>query len=130
MTTIESTQAKLRAIAAQFLVLNLEQACAFYTERLGFRLAFVYDDFYAGVERDGMTLHLKLWDEPDPSRAFKKRGEHLDVYITTDNIDALYEEYQGRGVSFLQPLEARPWGTREFAVEDNSGYILYFGQEA
>jgi uncharacterized glyoxalase superfamily protein PhnB len=124
------TGAKLITLAPQFLVLDLQAACAFYVEKLGFRVAFTYDDFYAGVERDGIRIHLKLSDTPDPSRQAKQREDHLDVYITVEDVAALYAEYQSRGVTFAQPLETRPWGMREFVVWDNSGYILYFGQNA
>src|SRR5579871_4901924 len=122
------TEAKLTAITPQFLVLDLQAACAFYVEKLGFRVAFTYGGFYAGVARDGITIHLKLSDGPDPSRQAKQRDDHLDVYITVDDVAALYAEYQSRGVRFAQPLETKPWGMREFVVWDNSGYILHFGQ--
>ena len=121
--------ASLRSVAPQFLVLDLKAACAFYEEKLGFRVAFIYGDFYAGVERDGIMIHLKLADAPDPSRKVKQRDDHLDAYIAVDNVAALYEEFESRGVKFAQPLASKPWGTREFVVWDNSGYILYFGQE-
>src|SRR5262249_52965597 len=114
----------------QFLVLDLQAACTFYVEKLGFRLAFTFDDFYAGVERDGIMIHLKLSDTPDPGRLVKQREDHLDVYISVEDVEALYAEYQSRGVRFAQPLEVKPWGKREFVVWDNSGFILYFGQDA
>jgi uncharacterized glyoxalase superfamily protein PhnB len=91
-------------------------------------VAFTYSDFYAGVERDEVVIHLKRSDEPDPSRAFKRQGEHLDAYVTVEDVDALYEEYRSRGVPFARPLETTAWGTREFVVIDPDGYILYFGQ--
>jgi uncharacterized glyoxalase superfamily protein PhnB len=122
------TEAKLITLAPQFLVLDLQAACAFYVEKLGFRIAFTYGDFYAAVERDGITIHFKLSDEPDPSRQAKQREDHLDVHITVDDVTALYAEFQSRGVMFAQPLETKPWGMREFVVWDNSGFILYFGQ--
>ena len=125
-----STAAKLINIAPQFLVLDLQAACDFYLEKLGFRVAFTYGDFYAGVERDGITIHLKLSDTPDLCRQAKQQDEHLDVHITVDDIEALYAEFQSRGVSFAQPLETKPWGLREFVVWDISGFILYFGQNA
>ncbi|HLV82022.1 MAG TPA: VOC family protein [Chthonomonadaceae bacterium] len=118
------------SVAPQFLVLDLQAACAFYVEKLGFRVSFTYEGFYAAVERDGVTIHLKLSDAPDPSRQIKQRDEHLDLYIIVDDVAALYAEYQSRGVEFAQPLETKPWGMREFVVWDNSGFILHFGQEA
>jgi catechol 2,3-dioxygenase-like lactoylglutathione lyase family enzyme len=120
--------AKLEAITPQFLVLDLNRVCAFYREKLGFEIAFVYGDFYAGAERDGVTIHLKLSDHPDPSREFKRRNEHLDAYIATEDIESLYREYQDRDVPFLKAIETTDWGTREFAVRDPEGYILYFAQ--
>ena len=123
-------EAKLVTIAPQFLVLDLQAACDFYVTKLGFRVAFAFGDFYAAVERDGILIHLKLSDEPDPSRQVKQRDEHLDVYITVDNVEGLYAEFQSRNVVFAQPLATKPWGMREFVVWDNSGYILHFGQAA
>lgn len=130
MTTVALSPAKLRSLAPQFLVLDLQEARAFYQDKLGFQVEFAYQDFYASVQRDGITIHLKLSDEPDPSHAFKHQNEHLDVYISTDNIEVLYAEFQSRGVNFLKPLHTTEWNTREFVVQDNSGYILYFGQTA
>ena len=124
------SNAHLRAVAPQFLVVDLAAACAFYVERLGFRVAFVHEGFYAAVERDGITLHLKLSDDPDPAREFKRRGEHLDAYFAVDDVAALYAEYEGRGTTFAQPLTATPWGTQEFVVHDPDGFILYFSQAA
>ncbi len=124
------TGARLISIVPQFLVLDLQAACAFYVEKLGFRVAFTFGDFYAGVERDGIMIHLKLSDTPDPGRQTKQREDHLDVYINVDDVAALYAEYQSRGVMFAQPLEVKPWGMREFVVWDNSGFILHFGQNA
>jgi uncharacterized glyoxalase superfamily protein PhnB len=125
-----TTGARLTSIVPQFLVLDLQAACTFYAEKLGFRVAFIYDDFYAGVERDGVMIHLKHTDTPDPCRQAKQLQEHLDAYINVDDIAALYAEYQSRGVSFAQPLETQPWGKREFVLYDADGFILYFGQDA
>ncbi len=130
MTSTVLPEAKLTAITPQFLVLDLQEACNFYVEKLGFHVAFVYGDFYAGVRRDGITIHLKLSDTPDPSRHAMQHDGHLDAYITVDNVAALYAEYQSRDVTFAEPLETKPWGMREFVVWDNSGYILHFGQDA
>jgi len=124
------TEAKLVAISPQFLVLDLQAALDFYVDKLGFTVAFIHGDFYAGVRRDGILIHLKLSDMPDPGRPMKQREEHLDAYIDVDDVESLYAEFQRRGVTFAQRLETKPWGKREFVVWDNSGFILYFGQDA
>ena len=51
--------ASITAAAPQFLVDRLDDALAFYEQRLGFARNFVYEDFYAGVSRDGAVIHLK-----------------------------------------------------------------------
>ena len=96
MTDAVQARAHLKALSPQFLMLDLEAAVAFYTEKLGFTVEFTYGDFYVSVQRDGITLHLKLSDDPDPNRAFRKQGEHLDAYIETDDVEVLFSEYQGR----------------------------------
>jgi len=119
---------RLRSIIPQFLCLDLIRSRRFYCERLGFEFLFQYEDFYAAVGRDGLTIHLKLSDEPDPSRTFKREHEHFDVYFEVQDIDAAYEEFSTAGVVFDHNLHRTPWGTREFTIADPDGYILYFGQ--
>ena len=87
------TEAKLTAITPQFLVLDLRAACTFYAEKLGFHVAFTYSDFYAGVERDGVTIHLKLSDSPDPSRQAKQRDSHLGATGNTINKELCAAKY-------------------------------------
>lgn len=125
--SLEAT-AKLVAIIPQFLVTDLKAACAFYRDRLGFVVSFIHQDFYAGVTRDGVMIHLKLSDVPAPDRTFIKENEHLDVYIKVENVAELYREFRASGAPIIRPLESTAWGTSEFVVEDLAGYILYFGE--
>ena len=37
---------------------------------LGYKIAFRYEDFYAGLDIGGQVLHLKLITEADPSIEF------------------------------------------------------------
>ncbi|HLJ57065.1 MAG TPA: VOC family protein [Chthonomonadaceae bacterium] len=122
------SECTVERLSPQFLVRDLDAAIAFYRDMLGFDVAFVFGGFYAGVERGGASIHLKHSDEPDPSHEYKRRHEHLDAYVRVRNIDALSAELAGRGVALLSPLAATEWGTREFALADADGYILYFGE--
>ena len=49
----------IKQITPLLLVSDLERAIAFYVQQLGFTLAFIYEDFYAGIEKDGHPIHLK-----------------------------------------------------------------------
>jgi len=121
---------RLRAIAPQLLVDDLEAAIAYYRDRLGFSLNFSYGGFYAGVSRDGVLVHLKCAPKTQSDRAHRREHEHLDAYVAVTGVEALYAELQSRGARILKPLGTRPWGHTDFYVEDADGYILCFSEEA
>ncbi len=120
--------ASISTAAPQFLVSRLSDALAFYEERLGFDREFVYEDFYASVSRGGATIHLKCAPRLDAERAHRKSGGHLDAYLAVSGVGELHDEFIARGAQILKPLEERPWGTRDFYVEDPDGYILCFSE--
>jgi len=118
----------IRAIVPQFLVDDLDRAVAYYRDRLGFTVDFTYDDFYAGISRDGCAIHLKEAGKLAEERAHRKREEHLDAYIDVTGIQDLYADLQRRGAKVTRPLEERPWACLDFYVEDADGYILCFSE--
>ena len=120
--------ASITAAAPQFLVKRLEDALAFYEQRLGFSRDFVYEGFYASVSRDRAVIHLKCAPKLEAERAHRRSGEHLDAYLAVSEVGELYDELVGRGAPITRPLEQRPWGTRDFYVEDPDGYILCFSE--
>ena len=97
---------------------------------LGGSLEFRHEDFYAGIRLGGRVIHLKLVDEPDPSIEFVREGEHFDLYLETDDIDAAAEAVQRNGVRLTRSVCETAWGTREFTIEDDQGHTLYFGARA
>jgi uncharacterized glyoxalase superfamily protein PhnB len=120
--------ATIFAATPQFLVDRLDDALAFYQQRLGFECAFVYEDFYAGVSRDGAMIHLKCAPKLPAERAHRKSEEHLDAHLAVSGVSELHDELVRRGAPIFKPLEQRPWGARDFYVEDPDGYILCFSE--
>ncbi|MEE9609070.1 MAG: VOC family protein [Myxococcota bacterium] len=120
----------IKTAAPQFLVNDLDEAIAFYKERLGFTTDFVYGDFYAGVSRDGAVIHLKCAPKLDAERTHRKSGEHLDAFLSVSGVTELHEELTSRDVPITKPLEKRPWGELDFYIEDPDGYILCFSEAA
>jgi uncharacterized glyoxalase superfamily protein PhnB len=47
-------------------------------------------------------------------------------WIFAADIDATYEELRSRGARIVEPLEKKPWGLRQFTVEDIDGNRFYF----
>jgi uncharacterized glyoxalase superfamily protein PhnB len=119
----------LTGIAPQFLVDNLDQAIAYYVDKLGFELDFRYQSFYAAVRRDGFAIHLKEAPKLAAEREYRKQNEHLDAYISVSGIRGLFSELEMRGAQVLKPLEQRPWACLDFYVEDRDGYILCFSEQ-
>jgi uncharacterized glyoxalase superfamily protein PhnB len=118
----------ISAAAPQFLVDRLGDALAFYEQRLGFERDFVYEDFYASVSRDGAVIHLKCAPKLQAERAHRRSEEHLDAYLAVSGVRELHDEFVRRGAPIVKPLEQRPWGQRDFYVEDPDGYILCFSE--
>jgi len=124
----DNTAPRIERIAPQFIVDDLDRAIAYYRDRLGFSVDFVYDSFYASVSRDGFPIHLKHWEKPPGQREYRKDNEHLDAYISVSGIAGLFDELQTRGAKIIRPLEQRPWACVDFYVEDPDGYILCFSE--
>ena len=121
--------AQITGIAPQFLVDDLDRAVAYYRDRLGFELDFIYESFYASVSRNGFAIHLKHAPKLAAERAHRKQNEHLDAHVSVTGIPGLFEELQTRGADVVKPLEERPWACVDFYVEDPDGYILCFSEQ-
>lgn len=130
MTRVALESARhLMGIAPQFLVNDLDQAIAYYCDKLGFDLDFVYQSFYASVKRDGFAIHLKHAPRLAGDREHRKLNEHLDAYISVSGIRALFAEFERRGAQVIKPLQERPWACIDFYVQDADGYILCFSEQ-
>jgi catechol 2,3-dioxygenase-like lactoylglutathione lyase family enzyme len=121
--------AQITGIAPQFLVDDLDRAVAYYRDRLGFVLEFVYESFYASVSRDGFAIHLKHAPKLAAERAHRRQNEHLDAHVSVSGIRDLFTELETRGADVIKPLEERAWACVDFYVEDPDGYILCFSEQ-
>jgi catechol 2,3-dioxygenase-like lactoylglutathione lyase family enzyme len=118
---------QLNYIAPVFQVADLERSLAFYRDRLGFGIEFVYGHFYAGVRRDECWIHLKCAPPTLRDQAAFEQNEHIDASISVKDASALSASFAARGVSFVVPLREMPYGA-EFYVRDPDGYVLGFVQ--
>ena len=117
----------LSYIAPVLRVSDISRSLAFYRDRLGFAVEFVYESFYAGVCRDGCHIHLKCSAPPPRDQTAFEREEHIDIYISVPSAETLSERFASAGVAFVVPLRHMPYGT-EFYVRDPDGYVLGFVQ--
>ena len=103
--------------------LDIPVSVQFYEDKLGFRRTFC-DEGYGIVIRDHIPIHFWHCDD----EIFPK---NTSCYIYLESgVDELFEEYEPHDV--IHPnskLENHPWGMREFAILDNFGNLIRFGQE-
>src|ERR1700724_481288 len=50
-------------------------------------------------------------------------------WVFVEDIDATYDELKSSGANIVEPLEKKPWGLRQFTVEDLDGNRFYFHQD-
>lgn len=123
----------LVSISPFFIVKDLNASIAYYVERLGFQLAFMRpadDPYYASVSRDGIAIMLKAIVPsvlPCPNHT-RHEWARWDAYIYTLDPDALFDEFNQRGASFVKTLSFIDEGLWGFELTDTDGYVLAFFQ--
>ena len=124
----------LTSTEAQLFVGDIKASCDFYTDKLGFTVAFIYGDppYYGQVTRDHARLNLRMVCEPVFTDV--REREHLLsaslTVATADEIKQLFLSYQAAGVPFHQTLKKEPWGARTFIVTDPDGNLILFAGPA
>ena len=124
--------AKLTGLRSMLEVFDMDETIAFY-ERLGFTLVGSMGEpkpFWAQVRRDDVALMFSWEDahthddgsvhEPNPTMSGA-------LYISVDDVDALFAEVRDRVKEFDAEPTTQPHGMREFAVTDPNGYHVIFG---
>jgi hypothetical protein len=128
MANAEKGRAKLRNSTTVFLVGNIEAAMEWY-KQLGFQPEY-FPPGFAILRRDEIEIFLQQQPEyvapDDPGR---REREAWNVYIVTDNVKALYQEYSALpGVKISRPLCLQEYGMMEFDVMDLNGHRIVFAQ--
>jgi predicted enzyme related to lactoylglutathione lyase len=127
MSTISS--ARIKNMSPQLLVADIEKSIAFYTEKLGFKVDFRYEDFYAGISKNGYSIHLKTCGKPGIETKQKRKVEDdVDIIFSVEGIEEMYEKVVNKTVEIVQPLHEMSYGN-EFYIADPDGYIIAFLEE-
>jgi catechol 2,3-dioxygenase-like lactoylglutathione lyase family enzyme len=106
-----------------FSVRDLDEAIAYYTERLGFALAWSWGSppVRVGVRLGAVEFQLVC----DPTLP---EGGQSTVYCHMRCLDLYYAACRERGAQIALELGDRPWGARDFRVLDPSGNRLGFAE--
>lgn len=105
---------------------DLSDSIEFYTKTLGFRCArFSVQWGWAHLTRDQVGLMLASPTDHEERGTAAFTGS---FYFKTDDVDGFWQTLKDRA-HICYPIETFEYGLREFAIYDNNGYILQFGQE-
>ena len=121
-------------IAPDFIVDDVVTTADFYRDSLG----FAYERFWGEpprfcmVYRSGIVImlsQLEITGVMRPNRIADPEGGAWDAYVWIEDADALYAEFQAKGVKIVRAICNQPYGCRDFDIEDINGYRLCFGQD-
>ncbi|WP_146448143.1 VOC family protein [Bythopirellula polymerisocia] len=123
--------ANLLSVAPVLLVCDVVAAANYYREKLGFS----YDRFWGEpanfcmVRRDNLTVMLS---QVDPGTKLVPNWQVVDkmwdAYFWVDNVETLYAQYQKSGAQIDYTLHLKPYGVKEFGIQDLDGHDIAFGQ--
>ncbi|HJU90201.1 MAG TPA: VOC family protein [Gemmatimonadaceae bacterium] len=99
---------------------DVQRAADYYITKLGFKPGFTWGDppTIAGVNLGSVQLFLER-GTPSPNGC--------SVYFVVGNADQLYAFQHESGVEVVEAPGDRPWGIRDYTVQDLHGYRLTFG---
>jgi catechol 2,3-dioxygenase-like lactoylglutathione lyase family enzyme len=105
---------------------SLTRTIAFY-QRLGFEGELLAAGTYAILTRGALELHF--FPHPDLVPAECYAGAYLRVAAVDPlHVALLSAGLPTLGIPRMEPVEDKPWGMREFALIDEDGNLVKFGQ--
>lgn len=113
----------INQITPLLLVSDLELAITFYVRQLGFKVTFRYEDFYAGIEKDGHSIHLKTDYRESKETPERDGNDDIDLIFAVDNLSGVFAEISKMAVDIIQPLREMPYGC-EFYISDPDGHVI------
>ena len=99
-------------------VADVPRAQQYYREVLGFEIGWLYPgDEIGAVLRDNVTIFFRKKQPP---------FEAAIHWIHAPDIEASYRELTDLGANIVDPLAEKPWGLRQFTVQDLDGNLFHF----
>jgi uncharacterized glyoxalase superfamily protein PhnB len=99
-------------------VADVERAQQYYRDVFGFEIGWLTPGKEIGAVSSGDTTIF-----------FRKREGPFEPAVHgvfAEEVDARYEELKSIGANIVDTLETKPWGLRQFTVEDLDGNVFYF----
>jgi len=115
-----STSTQFLAAVPVLASLDIERSAEFFATTLGFAKVHVAQGEYGIVANGPVQIHF--WACAD-----RHIAEATGCRVQVRAIDHLYRLCEEHAIVHPNaPLEAKPWGTREFAILDPDGNLVTF----
>jgi uncharacterized glyoxalase superfamily protein PhnB len=105
-------------------VTDLDETIGFYRDVLGFECLNRMQG-WAALRHGCVEIMLSL---PNAHIPFERPIFTGSFYFYPDDVDALWNQLKDK-TTIVYPIENFYYGMREFAIRDNNGYCLQFGNE-
>lgn len=126
----ESGPTKMFRVEPVLMVHDVDKTVAFYRDKLGFNVDFVYGDpaNHAGVSRGewtGSTVTIQITQVPKDREL--TASSYLYIFVDS-KLTELFKQYRDNDVEIVSEPKEQPWGLQEFAIKDLNGHIIVFGR--
>ncbi|WP_353779358.1 VOC family protein [Winogradskyella sp. 3972H.M.0a.05] len=117
---------KYHSLVPMLYTNDIDETVKFYETHLGFACDDKDDDWgWASISKDGVRLMVT---KPNEHLDFDKPEFTGSFYIKTSHVDALWQSVKD-SVEVCYAIDNFEWNMREFAIYDNNGYVIQFGEE-
>jgi catechol 2,3-dioxygenase-like lactoylglutathione lyase family enzyme len=117
--------------APYFPVEDVARSIRYYEDKLNFRCEYSAGTppMFAICSRDGFAVMLRKVADPALIVPSEKQGGTWDAFFWVADADGLHEELASRGAEVVYgPLIQEAYRMREFAIRDDDGHVLGFGE--
>ena len=105
---------------------DIEATIQFYKDILGFECPNYNENWsWATLSRDGIEMMVAA---PNAHLPFEQSEFTGSFYFRVNQVDPLWQELKNKA-RVCYELEEFDYGMKEFAIYDNNGYLLQFGEE-
>jgi len=113
---------KIKKLRPFLLTDRLQETIVYYINVLGFTCD-LQTETWAALHLDNAEIMFTI-----PDGNFDKPTITGSIYFDIENIDEVWEEIKGKS-NIHYAIEDTEWQKRQFAIYDNNGYMLEFGQD-
>lgn len=135
---MKTKQRLITPLTPELCCSDIKNSLVFYCDVLGFSIQYQREEYgFAMLERQGSRIMLDQLSKDSwlPGSMEIPYGRGINLEISTDNIDELYDRVKKANGTIFLPLEEKWYradevllGRRQFIVLDPDGYMLRFAE--